>query len=753
MRERGFGYYKILMKLAKRTSIFNSAVKFSIQKKENSPLGDNKFAYDPIYLSFKSQSTFLLNSINSLNDLIKKESNSELISISEFLIGKINYLLNIPFHSLSKITSETIIFFQENANMMISKPEYERIYSKIVSILAYLSKLISIFSNTGLDDENKIEEDENDLSLSDDDNNIDSIVCRICNEKVPFDLLEEHTESCIYATQTGTQLLSINTELKYLINYFSDKYLNQTWNGQKEICVSICLPIFHLVYILEYSILIDPQNIEAPNELSKMALMINKINFSGQLHHETEIKCRCKHIILSKKSLSETVQSAMEVLRSTRISGCPFNKGPPSVCDFQFIKLISRGANARVFLARKRATEDIYAIKVIQQDEIHKKNQMKRILTEKDILLQFNNKYLINFYFSIIGNRNLYLVMEYVPGGDLFSILNKVGLFDEISTKFYTFQIVKALKYLHSNGIIHRDLKPDNLLITSTGFIKLADFGLSFRGSMDVDSDSEKIIESKSIVGTPDYTAPEIILCQTHSFTVDYWSLGIIIYEMLTGITPFKGDNEQETYNKILTGKYEEISPTPSKEAIDLISSLLQLNPKKRLGYNGIDSILKHKWFADINENNMKPPFVPIISNPEDTCYFENRYSTEIISDQDIQNDIEEAQISKTHQSIPNLSVYLDDLGEFPSISVQQLGYTNREVLQKMVRNRATSFAELKNERHLKKSDIPLPLINNRPLPNIGLSSSTSFSNINSKRKRNSSGLSSSDDSVICTPR
>ena len=251
--------------------------------------------------------------------------------------------------------------------------------------------------------------------------------------------------------------------------------------------------------------------------------------------------------------------------------------------------------------------------------------------------------------------------MEYLPGGDLYSLLRELGSLDEKSAKIYTYQIVQALGYLHSNGIIHRDLKPDNILISAEGFLKLTDFGLSYIGIVDrqmgeiVPSDPN-LVKSSSFVGTPDYIAPEIILNQEHSFPVDWWSLGIILYEFIMGVPPFHANTEAETHERILKGAYmlpTEEDDDVSPECIDFIKQLLQLNPEKRLGTKGVEEILNHPWFKGIDSDHIEPVFKPELKSKEDTGYFQERYEFKGDSDSDIIDDINRS-LKALNNPVPN---------------------------------------------------------------------------------------------------
>ena len=248
--------------------------------------------------------------------------------------------------------------------------------------------------------------------------------------------------------------------------------------------------------------------------------------------------------------------------------------------------------------------------------------------------------------------------MEYLPGGDLYSLLQNLGSLDESAAKIYSLQIVHALKYLRENGIIHRDIKPDNILISNKGHLKLTDFGLSFIGMFNrqLPVDDQKI-ESNSYVGTPDYVAPEIILARPHTFTCDLWSLGALIYEMLCGVPPFHRSTESETRQMIVSGQWPKREAIEyhelSDEAIDLISKLLKVNPEERIGAKNIDEIIQHPWFSDVDEN-AEAPFVPELNSEEDTDYFLCRDKVTELNDSDIMEDMN-SDLQKNENS-PNFS-------------------------------------------------------------------------------------------------
>eukprot|EP00250_Pteridium_aquilinum_P011958 c20416_g1_i1 orf=749-4627(-) len=334
-------------------------------------------------------------------------------------------------------------------------------------------------------------------------------------------------------------------------------------------------------------------------------------------------------------------------------------KDRTSIDDFEIIKPISRGAFGRVFLARKRATGDLFAIKVLRKADMIRKNAVESILAERDILISTRNPFVVRFFYSFTCSENLYLVMEYLIGGDLYSLLRNVGCLDETISQIYMAEVVLALEYLHSLGVVHRDLKPDNLLIAHDGHIKLTDFGLSKVGLINSTDDLSGPCSSGSLlpngevglpqigtgqaqlrqkrqkhsaVGTPDYLAPEILLGTGHGNSADWWSTGIILFECLTGVPPFNADHPQRIFENILNRKipWPRVPEDMSADAKDLIDRLLTEDPNARLGANGAAEVKRHSFFKDINWDTLarqKAAFIPTPESPHDTSYFTSRHT------------------------------------------------------------------------------------------------------------------------------
>ena len=332
-----------------------------------------------------------------------------------------------------------------------------------------------------------------------------------------------------------------------------------------------------------------------------------------------------------------------------------------SIFDFEPLKIIGKGAFGEVRVCRYTPTGDIIAIKKMKKEEMHRKKQILHVRAEKDVLSEAKNPWIVDLKFSFQDPKFLYLGMEFLPGGDLMSLLMEKDILPEQDAKFYAAELVLSIENVHKLNCIHRDLKPDNILIDKHGHIKLSDFGLSkkidFKMYEDVINNAnntnsgaknntnsyamqfnqfKKLNKKKrrayafSTVGTPDYIAPEVFTREGYGPEVDWWSLGIIMFEMMIGYPPFFSDTSKETCNKILHWKdYLAIPPEAniSKEAIDILKELIT-DVNKRLGYKGADEIKKHPFFKGIDWENIKetmtPPFVPELISDYDTRYFEN---------------------------------------------------------------------------------------------------------------------------------
>ncbi|XP_029289835.1 microtubule-associated serine/threonine-protein kinase 1 [Cottoperca gobio] len=345
---------------------------------------------------------------------------------------------------------------------------------------------------------------------------------------------------------------------------------------------------------------------------------------------------------------------------------------PPSEEDFQSIKLISNGAYGAVYLVRHRETRQRFAMKKINKQNLILRNQIQQAFVERDILTFAENPFVVSMFCSFESRRHLCMVMEYVEGGDCATLLKNIGALPVELTRMYFAETVLALEYLHNYGIVHRDLKPDNLLITSMGHIKLTDFGLSKMGLMSlttnlyeghIEKDAREFLD-KQVCGTPEYIAPEVILRQGYGKPVDWWAMGIILYEFLVGCVPFFGDTPEELFGQVITDdivwpKGDEELPA---DAQDLISALLQTNPLLRLGTGGAFEVKQHGFFTELDWNSLlrqKAEFIPHLESEEDTSYFDtraDRYHHINTYDEDDTNDDEPVEIRQFSSCSPRFS-------------------------------------------------------------------------------------------------
>lgn len=247
--------------------------------------------------------------------------------------------------------------------------------------------------------------------------------------------------------------------------------------------------------------------------------------------------------------------------------------GGPSIDDFQLLKVVGRGSFGKVYMARKKDDNKIYAVKTLKKDFIIRTNQVNNTKIERDIMQQISHPFVVKLHYAFQSTESLYFVTDFLNGGELFFHLCNEIRFSEDRARFYAAQIVLALAHLHSKGIIYRDLKPENVLLDSEGHLKLTDFGLS-----KVKQPEEGL--TNTFCGTPEYLAPEVIKANGHSFKVDWWSLGMLTYEMISGINPFKqhamkGQKSRHEILRQITEQDVEILPGFSPLAADLLRGLL----------------------------------------------------------------------------------------------------------------------------------------------------------------------------------
>ncbi|GFR52786.1 hypothetical protein Agub_g15403 [Astrephomene gubernaculifera] len=563
-----------------------------------------------------------------------------------------------------------------------------------------------------------------------------TVICSICEEAWLSTHLEEHSIHCAVLRTLSGNGLSVDAQLTTIANVL-EEWLETPLAfpalGPAPSQYHVKNQLIKLIRAARNSAALQPDGSKVPttrcfsiqgelNDMLEAAAQSDKLAIVTQTY---------AHRIM--RLISEKVNLLAEPFGGHRVrtgggsdagdSGTSTPRSMPgmSIEEFEIIKPISRGAFGRVYLARKLATGDLFAIKVMKKRDLIRKNMVESVTNERNILAMAQNPFVVRFYYSFTSRENLYIVMEYINGGDCFSLLRKFGALDEEVARQYIAETVLALEYCHAQGIIHRDLKPDNLLINAQGHVKLTDFGLSCVGVIDrtdnlnssqpMDTDGpeheaeagwgqaadasgeysgsgggvsagepmdaskpedgpsmqdfgpqggartsapgqcaaasslgmpprpfvqhQRIVapehECRRAVGTPDYLAPELLLGTGHGPEVDWWALGAILYEFVTGTPPFNADTPEDIFDNILDRRitWPEDEEDMSCECRDLIDKLLHPNPLKRLGHRGAGEVKLHPWFEGLDWTSLvrnKAAFIPAVEDETDTSYFESKH-------------------------------------------------------------------------------------------------------------------------------
>ncbi|PFH58678.1 hypothetical protein XA68_13351 [Ophiocordyceps unilateralis] len=335
--------------------------------------------------------------------------------------------------------------------------------------------------------------------------------------------------------------------------------------------------------------------------------------------------------------------------------------------DFQILTQVGQGGYGQVFLAQKKDTREVCALKVMSKKLLFKLDEVRHVLTERDILTTAQSEWLVRLLYSFQDDKSIYLAMEYVPGGDFRTLLNNTGVLSNRHARFYVAEMFCSVDALHQLGYIHRDLKPENFLVDSTGHVKLTDFGLAagvlapsriesmrikleqasetsvpFGKPMDQRTVAERresyrnmrqndVNYAKSIVGSPDYMAPEVLRGEEYDFTVDYWSLGCMLFEALTGFPPFAGSTPDETWRNLKHWRevlkrpvWEDPSYFLSNRTWNFITTCINSRTRR---FSNIDDIYSHQYFAEVDWATLRQtraPFVPELDSETDAGYFDD---------------------------------------------------------------------------------------------------------------------------------
>ena len=395
----------------------------------------------------------------------------------------------------------------------------------------------------------------------------------------------------------------------------------------------------------------DQSHISATSlEKAQFAKTYIEMKYSKQKREESEKKIEWDELNrrMDEMGLSAVEkQMIKEEILHKEAEGLREKRKEISVFDFEPITIIGRGAFGEVRIVRHKETNKVLAMKKINKTEMIRKNQVQHVKSERNVLALADNPWVVDLKYSFQDEKHLYLVMEYLPGGDLMTILIKRDILPEKEARFYLAECILAVESVHKLNYIHRDLKPDNILISDTGHVKLADFGLCKCSEINLDNPFEnltKLEEDKqekaasrfqrsrklafSTVGTPDYIAPEVFGRGGYDEKVDWWSLGVIFFEMVVGYPPFYSDEPKTTCQKILNWKRTFRVPRDanlSKEASDLIYRLV-CDKDERLGGTGAEEIKQHPFFQGIDWENMgnaTAPWIPELDDEVDSRNFD----------------------------------------------------------------------------------------------------------------------------------
>ncbi|KII95556.1 hypothetical protein PLICRDRAFT_98490 [Plicaturopsis crispa FD-325 SS-3] len=317
----------------------------------------------------------------------------------------------------------------------------------------------------------------------------------------------------------------------------------------------------------------------------------------------------------------EVVEQLNVVPQILRVPRKP--RGTYRLSDFSILRTLGTGSFGRVHLVRSKHNLRFYAIKVLNKDRVVRMKQVEHTNNEHLMLGAVQHPFIINLWGAFQDSANLYMVMDFVPGGELFSLLRRSNRFPDPVAKFYAAEVALALNHLHSLDIIYRDLKPENILLNSDGHIKIADFGFA-KGCTNT---------TWTLCGTPDYLAPEIVSGQRYNKSVDWYALGVLIFEMLSGLPPFhqQDNNPVILYEKIKLGPSFIKWPAFQTNATDLILKLMEGDPSKRFGnlHHGAGDVFAHPWFREVDWDRLRAreitaPYLPKIKGEGDASAFEN---------------------------------------------------------------------------------------------------------------------------------
>ena len=503
------------------------------------------------------------------------------------------------------------------------------------------------------------------------------VLCRICEDEYPQSVLREHTTFCVQAAKADSKNAQCNDRLRSLLRLLEEH--------RQRVCAASFYSADTYAQVGAHAAAADARqygSADAParclDTLSALQSLlvdlpyddVGLVTYARRLSSVIEEKwanmkelariqresARDRRRPLNLWGLLSLARPHLARTAGTGARAATAQPRPPSelllphsasrttIDDFEILKRISSGAYGKVYLARKKKTRDLYAVKIQNKSDLLRKNMVDSAIAERRILSNVRTPFVVKLYYAFQNERHLYLVMEYCPGGDLATLLRNLECFDLDMARVYAADIVRSLEALHSMAYVHRDLKPDNILVNAKGHLLLTDFGLSSVGALEetrreptttatatneTTSTNDKPVR---VVGTPDYLAPEMLLGTGHGPEVDWWALGIMLYEFLTGCPPFNDTSPEAIFGRIL--RRDIVWPDDmDADARDLIERLLTVDPAARLGHRGADEVKAHPFFAEIDWDTLLTQdrsdyFVPRLDSDTDTSYHEDHRQT-----------------------------------------------------------------------------------------------------------------------------
>lgn len=390
-------------------------------------------------------------------------------------------------------------------------------------------------------------------------------------------------------------------------------------------------------YVIDKNYLIEYSNEQKETQLGQFEITSRPQSTTDSSKEFCfKIQLGSKHIVFSaeneeqyqnwERAFQQSLESASQ--QSKPSTGNEKNRSV-SLNDFEIIKVIGRGTFGKVSLVKYKGDGKLYAMKAMSKKKLADERNVNNVLVEKEVLIRTKHPFLVHAYFCFQTETKIFIILDYIPGGELFSRLREEGRFSEQRAQLYAAEILLGLEKLHNDGFIYRDLKPENILVDIDGHLKITDFGFA-KGNI-----SSSSTTTNSFCGTPEYLAPEVFKQQPYTRSVDWWSFGALTYEMLTGDPPFYDTNPKKMYMAIL------FNPLPlpkylSKVACDLCRQLLDKDPTKRLGAGPTDAqeIKNHPFFKGIDwdkvlRKEVRSSYIPPVEDPTDTSQFDPQFTAE----------------------------------------------------------------------------------------------------------------------------